>query len=131
MPKHRREKKIVAVIQARMGSHRLPGKAMLHIGDMPLLGWVITRIRHSRLVDKIIVAAALDDKIPQEWKDMLKIGGKMVAPIKESIWLFIKSRRSDFASEVGTPTEASGKDAFISKEYPGFVFVPFINGNNR
>ncbi|MEK9209369.1 MAG: protein-L-isoaspartate O-methyltransferase [Patescibacteria group bacterium] len=59
--------------------------------------------------DKIIVAAEVD-KIPESWKKQLKVGGKIVAPIKNSIWLFIKN------SEAGWKT----------KEYPGFVFVPFI-----
>ncbi len=60
--------------------------------------------------DKIIAAAAISDKIPQVWKDQLKIGGRMVVPIKESIWLFLKN----------------DKDNFEEKEYPGFVFVPFV-----
>jgi protein-L-isoaspartate(D-aspartate) O-methyltransferase len=60
--------------------------------------------------DKIIAAAALDRGVPQEWKDQLKIGGRIVVPIKESIWLFIKK----------------DKDNFEEQEYPGFVFVPFI-----
>lgn len=61
-------------------------------------------------VDKIIVAAALHNAVPQEWKDQLKIGGRIVVPIKNSIWLFIKK----------------GEDDFEEKEYPGFAFVPFV-----
>ncbi len=61
-------------------------------------------------IDKIIVAAALENEVPQLWKDLLKIGGRIVVPIKESIWLFIKK----------------DKDNFETKEYPGFVFVPFV-----
>ncbi len=65
--------------------------------------------------DKIIAAAALDDKIPQEWKDQLKIGGRIVVPIKGSIWLFVKK----------------DKDEFETKEYPGFAFVPFVHKENE
>ena len=64
----------------------------------------------SERVDKIIAAAALDARIPQTWKDMLKIGGKIVVPIGNSIWLFIKK----------------DKDDFESVEHSGFVFVPFV-----
>jgi len=65
--------------------------------------------------DKIIAAAALDGKIPQEWKDQLKLGGRIVVPIKESIWLFTKKAENNFEE----------------KEYPGFVFVPFVQKENE
>ncbi len=69
----------------------------------------------SNGVDKIIAAAALDGSIPQEWKDQLKIGGKIVVPIKGSIWLFIKKDKGEFET----------------KEYPGFAFVPFVRKENE
>ncbi len=69
----------------------------------------------SNGVDKIIAAAALDGSIPQEWKDQLKIGGRIVVPIKGSIWLFVKKDR----------------DEFETKEYPGFAFVPFVHKENE
>ena len=55
---------IVAVIQARMGSSRLPCKAMLHLHGLPLIDWVLHRVGKSRLLDEIKVAipeAPLDD----------------------------------------------------------------------
>jgi len=59
--------------------------------------------------NKIIVAAA-GDKVSQTWKDQLKIGGRLVLPVKNSLWLLIKK----------------DKNKFEEKEYPGFVFVPLI-----
>jgi spore coat polysaccharide biosynthesis protein SpsF len=47
---------IVAIIQARMGSSRLPGKAMLPLADKPILGHVISRVKGSMHLDDIIVA---------------------------------------------------------------------------
>ena len=61
--------------------------------------------------DKIIVAASVAEEIPQSWKDQLKIKGRLVTPVKGSIWLIIKK----------------DKDRFEDKEYPGFVFVPLIS----
>ena len=61
--------------------------------------------------DKIIVAASVAEEIPQAWKDQLKIKGRLVTPVKGSIWLIIKK----------------DKDKFEEKEYPGFVFVPLIS----
>jgi spore coat polysaccharide biosynthesis protein SpsF len=48
--------KIVAVIQARMGSTRLPGKVLKEIGGQPILGILIKRLRRSRRIDSILVA---------------------------------------------------------------------------
>lgn len=59
--------------------------------------------------DKILCSAAAIKEIPQVWKDQLKTGGRIVAPIGSSIWLFIKK-----------------EDSFKAKEYPGFAFVPLV-----
>lgn len=48
--------KIVAVIQVRMGSTRLPGKVMMEIVGKPILELLIERLRHSKLIDQIVVA---------------------------------------------------------------------------
>mgnify|MGYP001245220560 CR=1 FL=1 len=46
----------VLIIQARMGSTRLPGKSMLDLAGKPLIGWVIHRLKSTSLVDKIILS---------------------------------------------------------------------------
>ncbi|HVZ64214.1 MAG TPA: glycosyltransferase family protein [Opitutaceae bacterium] len=47
---------IAAIIQARMGSSRLPGKSLCPIGGQPLLGHIIDRLKACRLLDKVVVA---------------------------------------------------------------------------
>lgn len=61
--------------------------------------------------DKIIVAASATEE-PIALKKQLKVNGRLVIPIKESIWLFVKK----------------DNDKFEKKEFPGFAFVPLING---
>lgn len=61
--------KTAAIIQARMGSTRLPGKVMKLLCGKTVLAHVITRVKACPLVDEIIVAtttAAADDAIAQE-----------------------------------------------------------------
>ena len=48
---------IGCIIQARMGSTRLPGKAMLNVeNDKTVLYFVIKQLQNCKLIDKIIVA---------------------------------------------------------------------------
>lgn len=46
----------VAIIQARMGSTRLPGKVLLEIRGVPVLAYVVNRTSRARLVDEVVVA---------------------------------------------------------------------------
>ena len=62
------------------------------------------------LYDRIIVAASAFRKIPEELKRQLKIGGRLVIPVENSIWLVVKKAESEYEE----------------KEFPGFVFVPLI-----
>ena len=49
-------KKISVIIQARMGSKRLPGKILRPIMGKPMLWHIVNRVRKCNLVDKIIIA---------------------------------------------------------------------------
>ena len=60
--------RIVASIQARMGSSRLPGKVLKLISKKPMLLWQVERIRRARLIDEVIVATSIetrDDEIEE------------------------------------------------------------------
>lgn len=48
----------VAIIQARMGSTRLPGKVLMDISGKSMLQWVVTRARRARTVDEVMVATS-------------------------------------------------------------------------
>jgi 3-deoxy-manno-octulosonate cytidylyltransferase (CMP-KDO synthetase) len=55
---------IVAVIPARYGSTRFPGKALAMIRDKPMIQWVYEGTRRSRLIDRVVVATD-DERIMQ------------------------------------------------------------------
>ncbi|MEA3453185.1 MAG: protein-L-isoaspartate O-methyltransferase [Patescibacteria group bacterium] len=60
--------------------------------------------------DKILCSAEAKT-LPQEWKEQLKVGGRIVVPIGNAICVFTKESEEEFKKE----------------EFPGFVFVPLIN----
>lgn len=49
-------RKVVAIIQARMGSTRLPGKVLMDIAGKPMLWHVIERVKGCKKIDSIVVA---------------------------------------------------------------------------
>ena len=62
----RNGKKIVATIEARMGSTRLPGKVLMPLAGIPVLQQTIERLRRSKYLDDVIVATTIhtrDDAI--------------------------------------------------------------------
>jgi spore coat polysaccharide biosynthesis protein SpsF len=58
--------RVVAVIQARMGSTRLPGKVLADLNGRPVLRWVIEAAKAAHGIDAVVVAtsvAGTDDDI--------------------------------------------------------------------
>ena len=50
----------IAIIQARNGSRRLPGKVMRLVNGRPVVAWVVDRVRAAALVDEVLVATTAD-----------------------------------------------------------------------
>jgi len=47
--------RVVAGIQARMGSSRLPGKSLAPLGELPIIAWVVERVARARRIDEVWV----------------------------------------------------------------------------
>ena len=61
--------RVVAIIQARMGSTRLPGKVLKDLGGETVLARVVKRTRRATLLDEVVVATSVlpaDDAIVRE-----------------------------------------------------------------
>jgi spore coat polysaccharide biosynthesis protein SpsF len=53
--------KTIGVIQARIGSTRLPYKMMLSLHGKPLIEWVVKRVQKSKLLSSLIVAIPISE----------------------------------------------------------------------
>ena len=62
-----------------------------------------------------IIAAAAGNEIPPAWKEQLKINGRLVAPVRNSIFSLIKK----------------AEDQIEETEYPGFAFVPLLSESEK
>ncbi len=77
----RKNKKVVAIIQARMGSTRLTGKVMKNIVGKPMLGHIIDRLKKTQLINEIIIATTKNKsnlilKLAQEYRTETFIGSE-------------------------------------------------------
>jgi spore coat polysaccharide biosynthesis protein SpsF len=55
-------KRVVLIIQARMGSTRLPGKSMMDLAGAPLVGRILERVKRCTRLDDIVLAIPDTDK---------------------------------------------------------------------
>lgn len=105
----------------RFGRKNIAKYGFVKKGTVKTIGGDAARgLKRHAPFDKIIAAASAKD-LPKEWLKELcpygtfsagrKIGGRLVAPIKNSIWLYVKKSEKEFEK----------------KEFPGFVFVPLVS----
>ncbi|RDY23314.1 acylneuraminate cytidylyltransferase [Romboutsia maritimum] len=68
------QKKVVAIIQARVGSTRLPRKVLKNIKGKTILAHVVERVKQSKYIDEIVIATSDLDKDDDIVKEVNKIG---------------------------------------------------------
>lgn len=66
--------KMIALVQARMGSTRLPNKVMKPIGGVPMIELLLSRLSKAKEVDQIVVATSVDQRNRPLIEHVLKLG---------------------------------------------------------
>ena len=54
------KQKIVAIVQARMSSTRLPGKILMNIEGKPVIWHIIERLKNAKNIDEIVLATTFE-----------------------------------------------------------------------
>lgn len=54
--------RVVAIVQARMASSRLPGKVLADLGGQPVLAWVVRRASRAAGIDQVVVATSVSQE---------------------------------------------------------------------
>jgi len=94
--------RINAVIQARTGSTRLPGKVLEDLGGRPVLEWVIRAARASTQIDQVIVATSTtagDDSV-------VSLADSLGAPV-------VRGSEDDVLSRFVAALDAHPADAIV------------------
>ncbi len=66
--------KVVAIVQARMGSTRLPNKVMKPIGGVPMIELLLTRLAKAKQIDQIVLATSTDERNTPLVEQVQKLG---------------------------------------------------------
>lgn len=118
---------IVAAVVVRMGSSRLPGKTLAEVNGRPLLGFLIERLKQSRLITHIVVATtdtAKDDAIADYCaaKGLAIFRGSEDDVLERMIGAY-RSQSADIC------VEAFGDGPLIDPEVVDLVIQRFIDSN--
>ena len=73
---------ILAIIQARMGSTRLPGKSLMAFHGKPMVQWVIEAAQQATKIDKVIIATSTSE----EDKPLVKFASQFVDVFTGSLY---------------------------------------------
>ena len=106
-------KKVVATIEGRMTSSRLPGKIMMPLAGKPVMAHMIERHRRSKLTDEVVVATttnAADDKV--------------VALCEDMKCAYYRGSEEDCLARIVDAGEKFGADILVQ----GFADSPLIDG---
>ncbi len=66
--------KVVAIVQARMGSTRLPNKVMKPICGVPMIELLLARLAKSKQLDQIVLATSTDERNTPLVEHVQKLG---------------------------------------------------------
>jgi spore coat polysaccharide biosynthesis protein SpsF (cytidylyltransferase family) len=119
--------KVVAIIQARLGSTRLPGKVLIELDGMAVLGHVIARAQRIAGVDEVAVAttpASEDDGVAE-------YAGDRGATVFRGDELDVLNRYGDCAREMNADAvvRITADCPLIDPELSGRVVLRYLEGD--
>lgn len=82
--------RVIAVIQARTGSTRLPRKVLRDLGGRPILAWVIGAAQTSGVCDEVVVATTTDPADDEVASLSTDVGARVVrGPVDDVLSRFL------------------------------------------
>ena len=119
------QRNIVAIVQARMGSTRLPGKVLEDVGGKPMLEHIVSRLGRSRLINDVIVATSSaqgDDPIAEAaTQKNIKLFRGHETDVLDRYYEAAKSARADIVVRI------TGDCPLIDSEVVDRVITTFLS----
>jgi len=120
-------KKIVCIVQARMGSSRLPGKVMLPIGNNTVIGNIMLRLSKSKLINEIIVATSINKENDLLEKFLLENGFKVFRGSENNV--LERYYNAAIYTDADLIVRITGDCPFIDSRLVDEMIVDFLDGN--
>ena len=105
----------IAIVQARMGSSRLPGKVLKTLGGQPVLDHVVTRVKAASRIDDVVVATS-------DWPGDDAIADHCAA----RGWKCVRGSETDVLSRYAAATRASDAEIVVRVTSDCPLFSPRI-----
>ncbi len=118
---------VVAIVQARMGSERLPGKVLVDIAGETMLARVVRRLQRARLIDRVVIAtttAEADQEIVAEC-DQLEV----VSIRGSEDDVLGRYHQAALAADAATIVRVSADSPFVDPEVCDLVVSRFLAAN--
>lgn len=116
------------IIQGRMSSNRLPGKTLMKINGIPLLGRIVNNLSANASVDHVVVATSTessDDPIHEYCtQNNIKIFRGELKDVRKRFYEVAKSNKSDFIIRVTS-------DNVLTSSYYINLLLDHIKSNNE
>jgi len=122
------DKKIVASIEARMTSSRLPGKVLMQaINGMSMLEFMIQRVKKSQLIDQIIVATTINSTDDPIFNMCQKLSINCYRGSEDDVLLRVLNAHKSVNSQI--IVELTGDCPLIDPEIIDEVIDIYLNNN--
>jgi spore coat polysaccharide biosynthesis protein SpsF len=117
--------RIVASIEARMSSSRLPGKILADIAGRPSLDLQVSRLRQCRLLDDIVVATTISpaDDVVETWAG--KFGVSCFRGSEEDVLKRVVDAQKSMQSDI--VVEVCGDTPLIDPDIVDLAIETFLN----
>jgi glutamate-1-semialdehyde 2,1-aminomutase len=119
--------KVVAIIQARMNSMRLPNKVMMKINNTPIIELLIDRLSKSKLINQIVLATSDNESNIPLAKYVKSLGYEVFAGSEEDV--LDRYYHAAKFSEADIVVRITGDCPLVDVDIVDEVIKGFINSN--
>jgi len=120
---------VVAMLQARMGSKRLPGKVLKPIGAKPMIEQIIARVRRSKICDELFVLTTSspdDDSLAHLCEEL---GVKTIRGSQEDVLSRYVTALDH--TEAGVIVRLTGDNPFVDGSLVDYLLAAFLGRRRR